>query len=89
MAVTGYWVFPTLAGAKVRSALLARARGCQPGDVTQFWLECRPHPTLTGGLILLDDSRPDFSKLVLALGERTSVETDPTILDLLNNPGGP
>ena len=88
--ITGYWIFPTLAGAKVRSALLARARGCQAGDVTQFWLECRPHPQGTGeGMVLLDDNRPDFSKLVLALAERTNVLTDPIILDLLNNPPGP
>jgi hypothetical protein len=81
---TGYLVFPTLRAAQDRSHAEALARGCKPGDVTQWWWEVTPHPLVPGSfLMLLDDTRPAFAKATLPPVERLQVQADQAVLTAL------
>lgn len=81
---TGYLIFVDQPTALARSRTEVLARGCKPGDATQFWWEVEQHPTIPGSyLMLLDDSRPAFAKATLSAAEQLQVQADPLVLSAL------
>ena len=82
---TGYLVFPDIKSAQGRSNAEALARGCRPGDATQWWWETREHPLAPGAFLLLfDAARPDFDKSKLAANEKALIGADPAVLVALD-----